>query len=178
MRNATKGAFAAVVAAVLLMGGAGSLASWSDTKSIAGGSVRAGHLSLSAPTCDAAWKYAQGKAGNGANVDYFVPGDVVSKSCEFTIHSAGDNLLAKLSTQTPPAMTGNNISATVATEYKLGAAPMTLPASVTSGDNAKVVTATFTVTFPFGPTVNANNMQNAVASLDNITVNLTQVAPN
>lgn len=178
MKNTTKGALAAATAAVLLMGGAGSLASWSDTETLTGGSVQAGNLSLDAPTCDASWKYAVGKAGNGANVGRFVPGDVVSKSCTFTVNGAGDNLQASLSTPTTVAMTGNNVSATVVTSYKLGAAAMTLPATITSADNAKVVTATFTATFPFGPTVNANNMQNAVASLNNITVNLTQVAPN
>ena len=44
MKKSTKGALAATTAGVLLLGGAGSLAFWSD--SIGGSTISSGHISL------------------------------------------------------------------------------------------------------------------------------------
>ncbi|WP_107767205.1 alternate-type signal peptide domain-containing protein [Nocardioides terrigena] len=184
MKNTTKGAFAASAAAVLLLGGAGSLAYWSDAETIKGGDVTAGSLSLDAPTCDASWKYAAGKAGAGNTVARFVPGDVITKNCTFTVRGSGDNLTANLATPATYAVTGTNVTATVTAAYKLGTATMANPAVVTAADNGKVVTAAITVTFPYGTDENAatktntNTMQGSVATLDDIAVTLTQANPN
>ncbi|KRF36177.1 alternate-type signal peptide domain-containing protein [Nocardioides sp. Soil805] len=182
MNKTTKGAFAASAAAVLLLGGAGSLAYWSDGETIKGGDVTAGNLSLDTPSCDADWTYA-GSVANTGTVVRFVPGDVVTKNCTFVVRGAGDNLKATL-TAPQTVATGANVKADVTVAYKLGAADMTSPAVVTAADNGKTVTAKITVTFPFGtaetgsPAVNINTMQGSTAALDDIAVSLVQIDPN
>ena len=79
MNKTTKGSLAAGAAAVLLLGGAGSLAYWTDAASIDGGSITSGTLTLDAGTC-AGWTYSDGAAGAGKTVELFVPGDLVTNT--------------------------------------------------------------------------------------------------
>ena len=51
MNKSTKGALAASSAAVLLLGGAGSLAFWSDSQDVGSANITSGELDLSAPDC-------------------------------------------------------------------------------------------------------------------------------
>ena len=46
MKKSTKGALAAAAAGSLLLGGAGSLAYWTDAETVGGGSIASGHLKL------------------------------------------------------------------------------------------------------------------------------------
>jgi alternate signal-mediated exported protein len=46
MNSTTKGSLAAVVAALLLTGGAGTLAYWNDTENVPGGPISSGQLDL------------------------------------------------------------------------------------------------------------------------------------
>ncbi len=185
MKNTTKGALAAGTAAVLLMGGAGSLASWSDSKTLAGGSVASGELSLSAPAC-ADWVYATGKVNAGTAVSKFVPGDVVSKTCTFVVKAAGDNLKATLTTPATstlvPNSTAPSLTASIVADYKIDNAA--IPGVITSAHNNKTVTAVMTATFDFGttesgnPKKNTNDTQNKTVAFNDIGVTLNQVNPN
>ncbi|KQY64204.1 MULTISPECIES: alternate-type signal peptide domain-containing protein [unclassified Nocardioides] len=181
MKKSTKGSIAAAAAAVLLLGGAGSLAYWSDSTPLSGGDIDSGELSLSDATCDAGWVYGPGNAKAGQAVGLIVPGDTIVKDCEFTIAAAGDNLTATLTTpdtadvtvtSTPePTTLVLNVDATYVDQDD---AP--LPVQVTSANDGDVVTATLAVEFPFGDVaaINANDTQNLAATLDAITVTLTQ----
>ncbi|MDP3967962.1 MAG: alternate-type signal peptide domain-containing protein [Nocardioides sp.] len=183
MRKETKGAFAAGTAAVLLLGGAGSLAYWTDAEDIEGGSVNTGSLALGTSTCGAVWVYADGNAGAGTTVTTIVPGDAVSKECTFSITATGDNLTAELTSPTttviPDPAGTTSFDATVAVSYEdaLGAA---FPTTITESNDGDVVTATITVTFPFGTdedaetVINGNDTQGVTATLDGINVTLTQ----
>ena len=51
MKKSTKGALAASSAAVLLLGGAGSLAFWSDSQDVGSANITSGELTLGAPDC-------------------------------------------------------------------------------------------------------------------------------
>ena len=186
MKNSTKGAFAAATAAVLLMGGAGSLAYWTAAKPLTGGTISTGELSLTQPEC-AGWVYAAGKAGAGTAVGKIVPGDVVSKTCTFTVKAAGDNLKGTLVTPTATTIKSSapsapSMQATVSAGYTIDGAA--IPATITSAQNNKTVTAVLTATFPYGSDesasakVNANDTQNVVATLNDISVTLTQANPN
>ena len=190
MNKSTKSLVAAGAAAVLLTGGAGSLAYWTSNSTVAGGSVQAGKLALSAASCTPAsgWVYASSsKVNAGAAVTKIVPGDVVSKTCTFTITAEGDNLKANLTTPANVTIgsatpSGTSMSATVSAAYTVAGAAA--PSVVTSADNGKTVTATITATIPFGtdetgnPKVNANDMQNVTATLNDITVSLVQTNHN
>ena len=54
MNKNVKGSLAAAAAAVLLLGGAGSLAFWNDSQTVAGTTINAGELKLDAASCSAA----------------------------------------------------------------------------------------------------------------------------
>lgn len=188
INKTTKGALGLGAAAVLLAGGAGSLAYWSGGTTMEGGSITSGTLSLSNSTCDANWKYAATKAGAGTTVVKYVPGDIITKNCTFTITASGDNLSATLNTPAvsfPAAAAGSSRALTPTAAYKIGTADAVVGNNtITSADNAKTVTAAITVTIPFGttesgsPKVNTNDTQNLTSTLNTITVTATQITPN
>lgn len=102
MKKSTKGVVAAAAAGVLLLGGAGSLAFWSATDTVAGTGVTSGELKLSDdPTCTG-WQFdgsetTADKAYDPAT-DTIVPGDVLTQSCDYTITAKGEHLRATLVT--------------------------------------------------------------------------------
>jgi alternate signal-mediated exported protein len=189
MNKASKGAAAAATAGVLLLGGAGSLAYWTGQSDATGGSFDSGTLTIGAGTCGA-WDYAAESAGEGTPVALFVPGDVVTNTCTFEIGATGDNMSATVSaptdlTVTSPTPGALSFKATTVTAYAIdGEAFNPVTGKVTSADDGKDLTATFTVTIPYGTnetastTINANDTQGITAALDALTVTLTQDNPN
>lgn len=186
MKKSTKGAVAAGGPAVLLMGGAGTLAFWTATGDAEGGVINAGTLTLTPVGCDDDWVYATGQAGAGTTVNLFVPGDVVTKECTFTVGATGDNLSATvdapdtLTFVTDPAVT--SFDATVDATYDVGGTPIADGGTITDANDSDTLTVAFVVDIPYGtadPTgVNDNDMQNVEATLDTLTVTLTQADPN
>jgi len=185
MKKSTKGAIAVAAAAVLLLGGAGSIAYWSESATVEGGTIEAGELKLDDGSCDDAWVYAGDSASAGEAVGTIVPGDSITKDCTFTIAAQGDNLEATPTlpetisvTQTAgdenPATT---LELTADATYEAGGSAVT---TITEANDGQTLTATITVTFPYGDdeTVNANDTQNLIAELDELTVTLEQVNPN
>lgn len=174
MNTTTKGALAAGTAAVLMLGGAGTLAYWSDSATVNGGSISSGALTLEAVGCDAVWTYA---AGPGP-VTTVVPGDTITKECTFTIGAVGDHLQAAPTlpgtvTFTPAA--SGTLSLPVSATYEVAGGP--LVGNITEANDGDTLTATISVDFPFGTaaTVNANDTQGFTKTLDALTVSLTQV---
>lgn len=98
MKKITKAAVAAGAAAALMLGGAGSLALWNDSKTVDAGKVTTGHLTLDA-TAAGTWTDTSIGAGTTAFVpgtDHLVPGDTVVYSQTVTIAADGKNLRGKL----------------------------------------------------------------------------------
>src|SRR5690242_18133565 len=97
MKKSSKGAVAAAAAGVLLLGGAGSLAFWSATDTVSGTSVSAGELKISDATCTG-WAFDGSETTpNKAYVpgtDRIVPGDTISRSCDWTLTAVGEHLRA------------------------------------------------------------------------------------
>lgn len=177
MKKSAKGAIAAAAAGVLLLGGAGSLAFWSDSSTISGGEVVSGTLALSDAVCGDDWVYATGNARAGEKVNLIVPGDSISKACTFNVTATGDNLTADLTTPAEIPITttdSTTFTATVAAAYTIEDVPA--EPTITSDNNGNEVTATITATFPFGDktATNANDTQGVTATLDAIDVTLVQ----
>jgi len=84
MNKTIKGSLAAGAAAVLLLGGAGSLAYWTDAADIDGGTITAGTLTLDAGTCGD-WTYAAGAAGAGPPAKPFRPRDTLPNTSPLTV---------------------------------------------------------------------------------------------
>lgn len=197
MNKTTKGALGASAAAVLLLGGAGSLAYWTDASTAAGGSITAGTLGISplnigatTSPCEANWVYAAGAAKAGQTVVLFVPGDKITKKCTFKIAATGDNLSATVTAPATLNVTSagtTSLKVDTAATYALSGATTRAIANgglITSADNTDTLTATFVATIPFGtdetgvPKVNANDTKSIVATLNTLTVAVTQVNPN
>ena len=181
MNKSTKGALAATAAGVLLMGGAGSLAFWSDSQDVGSANITSGELDLSAPDCAddlLAGTHGWQIDGGGAFVPgttKLVPGDSVSKVCDMTLTLTGSHIGADLAIDTA-ALTDNGATslddelAPTATFTVDGAAyaPITAPGTYT-------VQATVTVGFAGLAATNAS--QNGDVDLDAINVTATQTHP-
>lgn len=177
MKKTTKGALAAGGAAVLLLGGAGSLAYWTAGSTVNGGSVNSGHLKLTDTTtggCSAAvWVIDGAEDRPGITFDpatmKLVPGDVITKTCTYSIDAVGEHLRANASVTGGSATGALAPFLTVAGTFTDGGTPLT---SITEANNNDALTAKITVTFN-GASDNTSFDLNAV--LSDLAVTLTQV---
>ncbi len=173
MKKSTKGAVAAAAAGVLLLGGAGSLAYWSSTQDVPGGTINSGSLALSTPDCGA-WSLDSGEDVPVvyADGDPLVPGDELTKTCTFTITATGNHLRATLGVTDAEFTAVNDLSEDLdaSAVFTVGANP--IPAEITEGNDGNIVSAAITVTFD--PT-SGNESQLGTAVLDDITVTADQI---
>ena len=111
MNKSTKGAVAAGSAVVLLMGGLGTLAYWTDSETLGGGSLNSGHLDIvtdATNTGCGAWELDSGESAPTTYTagDPLVPGDVLTRLCNYTIAAEGNHLRATVSADVP-TLTGD-----------------------------------------------------------------------
>ncbi|MGO4256986.1 alternate-type signal peptide domain-containing protein [Marmoricola sp. RAF53] len=177
MNKSTKGALAAAAGAVLLLGGAGSLAYWTDAATVAGGALNSGKLTLTDTTtggCAAAsWTLDGAESPAGAAfdpvTDTLVPGDVLTKSCTYTIGAVGTHLRANVTASGGAASGSLAPALTVGGTFDVAGAPVT---SITAADDGKTLTAKISVAFV--PT-SGNTTQLQAASLSSYAVTLNQI---
>lgn len=188
MNKTTKGAVAAAASAALLLGGAGTLAYWSTTGTVTGGSFTTGALELDTAACDeAGWTVSntiEGVTDQPVDLAAFraVPGDVLAKACDIDIIAEGDNLRAELS-----IVDGDGESAVPNTDGELvmGEADYDVLATFTVDDQT-VTTITdedadtplevlITVTFPVRADVEDNASQDDTLTIDEFTLTAAQV---
>lgn len=181
MQKSTKGALAAAAAAVLLVGGAGTLAFWTADETVPGGTIDAGHLDLvidATNTGCGAWQLDSGEQApvTWNDGDPLVPGDVLTKSCLFTIDAQGNHLRATVSASAP------SISGTLAAALVVSASGITVngvaATEFTEADDGSALGVSVTVEFT-DPGVVDNTYNDPAtdvsAVLDAITVTATQV---
>ncbi len=123
MKKSTKGALAAGAAGTLLLGGAGSLAYWTQTDNVAGSDITSGHLRLlsAAPCSD--WTLDGDVAAYDSTTQPIVPGDTLTKTCTYTVEMAGDHISATLTASAPSWTSANGLSAelnTTASTFVIG----------------------------------------------------------
>ncbi|NYG56108.1 alternate-type signal peptide domain-containing protein [Nocardioides perillae] len=193
MKKTTKGALAAGTAAFMMLGGAGTFAIWTDDATADAGVIESGSMSI-APVIDEAtgsacssWTHQNGRAAAAEPplaVSRVVPGDVIEKTCSFTVRAEGENLEAVLTTPASLGFTPSKTDGTVVPESAAISLPITATyeldegavQTVTQDDDGEVLVATITASFPLGTSVlNGNNTQNLLADLDALTVQLDQV---
>ena len=177
MNKTTKGALAAGAAGVLLLGGVGTLAFWTDTQTATGTGITSGHLKLVSPNCGVGWRLDGVATAFVPATDFLVPGDTLTKVCTYTVDAAGKHLAASFTATGPSDVTGASAlvdEISFAAAYKVNGVD-TAATGVAIG-NGDVVTATLTVSWPYGTV--ANNASNVVtglaASLADVTVVATQ----
>ena len=171
MRNSTKGALAAGGAVLLLLGGAGSLAYWSDDAAVPGGTIRSGRLELGDPSCGAGWVL---DGGAPYTTQLVVPGDTLTKTCTIDLIATGDHVGATLGIDTATWTTTNGLSGQLAASatFTVGGVTKT---TVTDADDTGAtdeITAVVTVTFTGASATNAS--QNLSATLRDVSITATQ----
>ena len=178
MKKSTKGALAAAAAGSLLLGGTGSLAYWTATGSLTGGTISAGTLSLSSFTCSGTglhdWQYDGATPASISNITdaRLVPGDTISRVCSSTLTITGDNLGATLTLAGGGLSGGTGLAGKVTptaawtvdgASYSGGA--------LSPGDHS--VTASISIAFPFGASAD-NTSKGLTMNLADFTVLATQ----
>lgn len=177
MNKATKGALAAGAAGVLLLGGAGSLAYWNATTTVGGADLNSGHLTLSDQTtgtcASAPWTLDSAESPAGATfdptTDLLVPGDVITKSCTYTLGATGAHLRATLAATGGVASGALAPALTVSATFDDNGTPVT---EVNSANDGDTLTAEISVTFKGA---SDNTTQDQTAALSDYAVTLTQV---
>ncbi|UGT62825.1 alternate-type signal peptide domain-containing protein [Nocardia asteroides] len=177
-----KAALAAGAAAILLLGGAGSLAFWQDSTQSGGGTITAGELALSpcVPVGTTGWEDITGGTAEPIDVASFriVPGDTLRYTCTTTVSADGDNLTATLAADTSqmfgagsdPALRARLIDTSLTATSSSGAV---LPnAQITEANDGQTVTVAARLTFD--PTTPNQEAQNASVTLNNVAITLTQ----
>ncbi len=177
MRKATKGVLGLAVGAALL-GGSGTLAYWSDSRPIGGGAITSGHLAIvtdATNTGCASWMLDTGEAPpqTYAVGNRLVPGDVLTRSCAFTVDASGNHLRATVgisgvSFSGAAGNFGGKLTATVSA-VRLNGSPVT---SFTEAADGATLSASVTVTFD---STAGNTTQNLTTFLDTLTLTATQV---
>lgn len=176
MKKSTKGALAGGAAAFLLLGGAGSLAYWTDNADVNGTTVESGHLAVINNDCGTADWELDNSGGAIAPSTRIVPGDTITKTCSFEIDGEGDHFdNVGISIASPGFTAGSDATlvsklGTVSASYKDH-----LNNTVASGATlnvGEVVTASFS--FTFDPNTPNHVAENAVATLDTIAITVTQ----
>lgn len=174
MNRTTKGAIAAGAAAVLLLGGAGSLAYWTDTDAVDGDTFTAGSMSLEPLNGCNVWNLDTAEPGGQPFVpgtDRLVPGDVVTKLCTFTVDAVGTHLRATVEavagTDSGDLLTSGPL--TVGSTLAIGVTPVT---EITEANDGDTLTVAVTVTFD---SASDNGSQTDSAVLDDIDIDTTQV---
>jgi len=182
MKHATKGALAAVTAVALLSGGAGTLAYWTGTGSVTGGSIQSGTFTLGAPNCTTGgnheWQFDGGDPFTiGATGSKVVPGDVISKICTLTLTTTGDHIGASIGVA-GGAITGANTSLTPTVTSVITDSSQKVMTSTLDKPGVYTVRATVTVTFPetvgqrTGET--GNELQGVAGALSDVVITATQ----
>lgn len=87
MNKVTKGTLAAAAAGALLLGGAGTFATWSDEGAIAADSISTGHLVLE-DVVSSEWTYLD----DSEYAKAIVPGDTLKSTHKVTVDAVGDNI--------------------------------------------------------------------------------------
>ncbi|WP_031331188.1 alternate-type signal peptide domain-containing protein [Williamsia sp. D3] len=178
MNKQTKAAVAAGAGAILLLGGAGSLAYWNDEGTSPGGEINSGQLSLDDCTGGGGWTDVKNNTAI-ADINAFriVPGDVVSYNCSTAVNATGDNLTATLSVDLG-AVTGdaalkaalNPSVAATANGVALPSGPTGVQINPTDGKQPVVIT----VTMAFDAATSTTAAQNATINLGATALTLVQ----
>ena len=200
MNKLTKATIAGAVGVALLLGGAGSFATWNSSSNISGGSIVSGNLVVGAPAAGS-WSVAHLTAGSstlyGASALTTLatykasPGDKLTYTALVPITVSGTNLVATLSlapgaiAATTPVSTANTALAsylslnTVVAMSGTGITG-TAPSYVINGgptgtNNATVnATVTATITFSSGAAGTENTAMLGSVDLSGMAISLVQ----
>jgi alternate signal-mediated exported protein len=186
MNKLTKAAIASGVGVALLLGGAGTLASWNSSANIPGGTIVAGNLQVTDGGAGV-WTVNGGTTPITIAGYKIVPGDTLTYTKPMSIVATGNNLVATLGIGAGSiAASSSGTAADVAlAAYRTksaavtGTGPGVVGSTVTAGSAGvtQTVTAVVTIVFPKSSTVgDTTEAATKLGSVDlsGLTVSLTQ----
>lgn len=178
MKKATKGTLASGVGVLLFLGGAGTLAFWTDSEPITGGAINTGHLRIvtdATNTGCGGWQLdsAESAAATYTVGEPLVPGDTLTRDCSFTVSANGNHLRATVGITAANFSGGDGdfggkLNASVSA-VKIDGTPVT---SFTEADDGGTLTASVTLTFD---STALDNTEDLATFLDSLTLTATQV---
>jgi alternate signal-mediated exported protein len=190
MNKFVNASIAAAAGVALLLGGAGTFATWNASAATTGSSISAGNLVVQDSGTAGTWTANGSPTPISLSGYTIVPGDVLTYTKTMKIGAEGDNLKATLAL-TPASITAAD--PTKATDQALagylsanavltasgpgisGTGP-TFTVTPGAGTVAQNVTVTVTISFPKGDVVGGNNnAMNGAVTLSDLAVSLTQV---
>ena len=172
MNKYTKGAIATAAGIVLLLGGAGTFALWSDNVGITGGTITSGDLDV-ALSGSAVWVDISDAdpTPETININTFkiVPGDELQLTQDLAVQASGNNIKAELSYDSVVLSAyGSSVVATITVDGNALAPGDVL--DITGDDTLTVV-----LTLAFA--ADDQDFQNVTGTLSDIDFTLTQVRP-
>lgn len=152
MKKMSKGALAAAAAALLLVGGAGTIAFWNDSETVDAGTITAGELALEPGEAAATWTDTTTDTPIDDIGDFLVvPGDNLVYEATFVVTAQGDNLEATLEVD-ESSITGDLPAESTMTVEVLGAdGPLS---AITEANDGETITAQITFDFPYEEATN------------------------
>lgn len=198
MNKLVKGSIAGAAGIALLLGGAGTLATWNSSAAVtsAATGITAGTLELT-PTSGVStdgWKAvnpnAPGTPSTSINISTFkiVPGDVLTFTKTFDVAAVGNNLTATAAlgtgaiTAASAAATGGPLAQDTALATTLtnnASFAFTVDGStsptVTANSNTKKIVVTVTLTYPKGAATVGNDSKLGAVNLGAFAITLTQI---
>ncbi|MEO9327360.1 alternate-type signal peptide domain-containing protein [Gordonia aurantiaca] len=173
MNRKTKGAIAVGAGAILLLGGMGSYALWSDQEDVAGGSITTGDFGLDCPA--GTWTDVSGDVPvvtiNPAS-DLMVPGDTWEYNANCTVTATGKNMRAELSVIGIGTGSTTPTTTYVTTTTVVGGGAPNAPVTVSNGEVLPV-----TVTVAFSSATPNTEFTNGTINVSGMKIELNQVRP-
>jgi alternate signal-mediated exported protein len=193
MQRLTKAAMATGAAALLLMGGTGTMAYWTaQSTATAPIALASGSFTIAGTTCTD-WVYAASMSDKGDTVDAIVPGDSVTTNCTYNLSGTGTNLAlagAKVNTPTWNTLTSDAVLTSALGTASVGSITFAgdpKPVDSTTGmfsdgstipiaSGGTVVTVQINVTFPLGSSVDNSTLSATAlkAALQDVSVTFFQ----
>ncbi|MDY7541682.1 MULTISPECIES: alternate-type signal peptide domain-containing protein [unclassified Cryobacterium] len=200
MNKLLKGSIAGAVGVALLLGGAGTFASWNNSAIVgSAGAIKAGTLTVTDPAPTTAGVWRNGPLASSPIIGTIanfrtVPGDTLTYTKNMTVTATGDNLKASLaldpttivassgSTPADVALAGFLASGAAITATGTGVNPaldssnVVIPGVYSIAPSATAVTVSVVVTlkFPNGAAAAENGAKVGSVNLSNLAVLLTQ----
>ena len=176
----------AAAAGALLIGGAATYSSWTDSGIAPGESLSAGEISMTDLACGDGWVYTGTAIAWTSGAD-IVPGESITQECTSVLTVVGDRAAASLTVPQPAWSPGSDADligeldlvssfATAPDGSTFGTA-QTDPLAVTSALDGHTVRVTMTIDFDFAGATNASNVDALTAAVDAVTVSLVQDPP-
>ena len=166
MNKLVKGSIAGAAGIALLLGGAGSLALWSDSAALSPTSITSGTLDI-APGTTGTWSPALAK---------IVPGDTTTYTQNYTVVATGDNLHATLTTNVGTITNGiSGATPTTTFVVKDSTNAVVTPAAGVYSLNAGTYTVEAKVVVAFASSTANQVGTNGTITFSGLTVTLNQV---